>query len=80
MKLTKEELNGFPLQPGIRPGRHFEVYLADDGRRLIITCDSMTVIPHEYLRYGAYVYRFEELTTTVVENIDVAIELTYTAT
>lgn len=35
MKLTQEELDRFPLQPGIRGGAYFEVNLVEDGKRLI---------------------------------------------
>lgn len=59
MKLTQEELGRFPLQAGIRGGSYFEINLVEDGKRLIITCDSIADLPFEYLRYGGHIYRFE---------------------
>jgi hypothetical protein len=81
MKLTQEELNGFPLQAGIRGGEYFEINLVEDGKRLIITCDSIAELPFEYLRYGGHVYRFESLETAVVPGVnEVVIDLCYKAT
>lgn len=34
MKLTQEELDRFPLQPGIRGGAYFEVHLVEDDKAL----------------------------------------------
>lgn len=80
MKLTQEELAGFPLQGGIRGGSYFEINLVEDGRRLIITCDSIAELPFEYLRYGGHVYRFEELQAIVVDHDEPGIDLCYKAT
>jgi len=81
MKLTQEELNGFPLQSGIRLGEYFEVNVVEDGKRLIITCDSIEVIPHEYLRYGAHIYRFEGVHCSLrPAGTPPAIDLCYKAT
>ena len=80
MKLTQEELNGFPLQAGIRGGSYFEINLVEDGKHLIITCDSIEVIPHEYLRYGAHIYRFESVESTMVDYDRGGIDLCYKAT
>lgn len=80
MKLTQEELAGFPLQAGIRPGSYFEINLVEDGRRLIITCDSIAELPFEYLRYGGHVYRFEELQAVAVDYDVSGIDLCYKAT
>ena len=80
MKLTQEELDQFPLQAGIRGGEYFEINLVEDGKRLIITCDSIEVIPHEYLRYGAHIYRFESLQAIAVDYDMPSIDLCYKAT
>jgi len=80
MKLTQEELNRFPLQPGIRLGSYFEVNLVEDGKRLIITCDSIAELPFEYLRYGGNIYRFEELQAIAVDYDMPGIDLCYKAT
>ena len=80
MKLTQEELDRFPLQPGIRGGSYFEVNLVEDGKRLIITIDSIDDLPFEYLRYGGHIYRFESLESTVVDYHGCAIDLCYKAT
>lgn len=80
MKLTQDELDRFPLQPGIRGGAYFEVNL-EDGKRLIITCDSIADLPFEYLHYGGHIYRFEELYCSLrPAGTPPAIDLCYVAT
>lgn len=80
MKLTQDELDTFPLQGGIVGGAYFEINLVEDGKRLIITIDSMSELPFEYLRYGDNVYRFEGLQSNMVDYDDCGIDLCYVAT
>jgi hypothetical protein len=80
VKLTQDELDQFPLQAGIRGGSYFEINLVEDGHRLIITCDSIEAIPHEYLRYGGHIYRFESVDSTLVDYDMPGIDLCYKAT